>query len=93
MGEVETIEEDQDILETISLTIDTIYDDDNVYPAKDSSKKELIEFIESLSHSHLEKIQEYIQSQPKIKYEITWKCKKCGHNNKIVLEGLQSFFM
>ena len=93
MKEVESIKDDQDLLETIALTIDTIYDDDNVYPAKDSTKKELVEFVESLSHSHLEKIQEYIQNQPKLRYELTWTCTKCGHNNKIVLEGLQSFFM
>ena len=92
LEDVEAAGDSTDIIDTISLTIDTIYDEDEVYPAKDSSKKELKEFVESLSHSHLEKIQEYISSQPKLRHEVSWTSSK-GHPNTLVLEGLQSFFM
>jgi len=91
LEDVEAAGDSTDIIETIALTIDTIYDEDEVYPAKDSSKKELKEFVESLSHSHLEKIQEYIDNQPKLRHEVSWTSLK-GHPNTLVLEGLQSFF-
>lgn len=91
LEDVEAAGDNEDIIETIALTIDTIYDEDEVYPAKDSSKKELKEFVESLSHSHLEKIQEYIDGQPKLRHEVSWTSSK-GHPNTLVLEGLQSFF-
>jgi hypothetical protein len=78
--------------QTLIYSIESIYDADNVYPASESTEKELIEFIDSLSHSHLEKMQEYIQNIPKVQYTVKFKCKECGHENEIVLEGIESFF-
>ena len=78
--------------QTLIYSIESIYDADNVYPASESTEKELIEFIDSLSHSHLQKMQEYIQNVPAIQYVAKFKCKACGHENEIVLEGLESFF-
>lgn len=78
--------------QTLIYSIESIYDADSVYPASESTEKELIEFIDSLSHSHLEKMQEYIQNVPTIRYISKFKCKACGHENEIVLEGIESFF-
>ena len=73
-------------------SIDTIYDSDNVYSASSCSKKELDQFVDSLSHQHLEKIQEFILNQPTLKHTIEYTCEKCGHKNSYELNGLQSFF-
>jgi len=76
----------------IMYSIESIYDADSVYPASESTEKELIEFIDSLSHKHLEKIQAYIENIPKLQYTVKFKCAECGHDNEIVLEGIESFF-
>ena len=73
-------------------SIDSIYDSDNVYSASTCSKKELETFVDSLSHQHLEKIQEFILNQPTLKHTIEYTCEKCGHKNSYELNGLQSFF-
>ena len=78
--------------QTVIYSIESIYDADSVYLASESTDKELIEFVDSLSHSHLEKIQEYIQNIPKLQYIAKFKCEECGHKNEIVLEGIDSFF-
>jgi DNA-directed RNA polymerase subunit M/transcription elongation factor TFIIS len=78
--------------QTIMYSIESIYDSDNVYPASESTEKELIEFIDSLSHKHLEKIQSYIQNVPKLQHECQFKCTQCGHDNVTILEGIESFF-
>lgn len=78
--------------QTLMYSIESIYDADSVYPASESTEKELIAFIDSLSHSHLEKIQEYIQNIPKLTYTAKFTCEACGHENEIVLEGIESFF-
>ena len=80
------------ITEMLIASIDTIYDSDNVYKASDSTKKEMETFVDSLSHKHLEKIQEFIVNQPTLKHTIEYTCKKCGHKNSYELSGLQSFF-
>jgi ribosomal protein L44E len=80
------------ITEMLIASIDTIYDSDNVYKASDSTKKEMETFVDSLSHKHLEKIQEFIVNQPTLKHTIEYTCEKCGHKNSYELSGLQSFF-
>tara|TARA_R110002050_G_scaffold186980_2_gene321322 strand:- start:477 stop:1175 length:699 start_codon:yes stop_codon:yes gene_type:complete len=86
------VDANEDIVKNICTIIDSIYDADNVYPAKDTPEKDLMEFIESLNHHQIEEIQEYLTNQPKLSHTIEYKCAECGHLNTVVLEGLQSFF-
>lgn len=78
----------------IAMAIESIFDDENVYSAKDSSTKELEDFVDSLEHKHLELIQNYITNQPKLVIDIEFKCSNpdCAHVNNIKLEGIQNFF-
>ena len=85
-------DEIETIIEMIVSCIDYIYDEDNVYYAKDSTKEELLEFIDSLSTKDLEKIKQFFGSLPKLKKKVDFKCNKCGYEEEIELEGLQSFF-
>ena len=76
----------------ISSVIESIYDDDNVYPIEEVDDKELGEFIDSLSRSTMSQIETYIANQPKLSHTIEWTCRKCEQHNKYVVEGLASFF-
>jgi len=87
------IKKDEDIfINSIIASIESIYDDNGVYQTDDTSEKDLKEFVESLSHKHLEEIQKYLSAQPKLQLEVKFKCNKCGHDNSIIIEGLESFF-
>ena len=66
------------ILEVIINCIDYIYDKDNLYYAKDSTKEELVEFIEGMQQTDLEKIQKFFDTLPKLKKELDFNCNKCG---------------
>lgn len=81
------------IIEMILDCIDYIYDDENIYYAKDSTREELMEFLDSLQSKDLDKIKQFFESLPKLKKEIDFDCKKCGHHEKIQLEGIQNFFV
>lgn len=83
---------DGDITEAIIASIESIYDEDNVYLSDESSKKELVAFVDSLSHKHLEAIQKYIENQPKLTHTLEYTCIHCGHKNELVLSGLSDFF-
>jgi len=80
------------VIDLIVDCIDYIYDADNVYYAKDSTKEELMDFLDSLQSKDLDKIKEFFETMPKMKKEIDFSCKKCGYHEKIELEGIQSFF-
>ena len=83
----------ENILKLTVSCIDYIYDDDQIYYAKDSTEKELIEFIENMQTKDLEKIKEFFDNMPKLSKNLDFKCGKCGYEETITLEGLQSFFV
>lgn len=94
--DVESVNEENEIEKTIELIancIDYIYDSEQIYYAKDSTKEELVEFIENLQQDDMEKIQRFFLTMPKIKKELNFKCPKCSYEEKINVEGLQNFFV
>lgn len=87
-------ENESDIVLKLTIDcIDYIYDADQIYYAKDTTEEELVEFIETMQSKDLEKIKEFFDSIPKISKDLDFKCKKCGYEEKITLEGIESFFV
>ena len=79
-------------IESIISAIDYIFDKDNVYKKEDSTKEELIEFLEGLSQDQFIKVTKFFETMPKVKNKIAWKCAGCGSEDEVTLEGMQSFF-
>ena len=80
------------VFELIIDCIDYIYDEDNVYYAHETSKDEMMSFLESLTKDQFDKIEQFIENLPKLKRDIEITCSKCGFKHKITIEGLESFF-
>ena len=72
--------------------IDHIYEGDKTYPAKDSTKQELKDFIESLSQETFKKIKKFFDTMPQLRYEIDVENPKTKVTSKITFKGLQDFF-
>jgi DNA-directed RNA polymerase subunit M/transcription elongation factor TFIIS len=85
--------ENETLMELLTICVDNIFDQDNIYYTKDVTKEELEEFIDNLQQKDLEKIQEFFETAPKIKKDISFNCRKCGYKESIVVEGLQNFFI
>ena len=51
-----------------------------------------IAVIEAMNTHQLKKVVSYFEGLPKLRYEKTIKCPKCGHEQKLVLEGATNFF-
>ena len=83
----------ESVIEIAIKCIDYIYDKDQIYYAKDSTKEELLEFVENLQTKDLEKIKMFFDTMPKMKRSLDFRCRKCGHEEKIHMEGIQSFFV
>mgnify|MGYP000423775387 CR=1 FL=1 len=81
-----------DFTKIIALSIDSIFDSENVYKSTDVSEKELIEFVESLSRSQVSKIEYFLENQPYLSKQVDFVCKSCGTKNTITLKGLDAFF-
>lgn len=76
----------------IVSSIDYIYDGQQFYYAKESTKEELMAFIESLSTEQFERIEEFFNNLPTMRQKITSVCSKCGTSHVIEVEGLENFF-
>jgi hypothetical protein len=90
---IEEVSEVEKIIKIISNCIDYIYDENNIYYRKDISEEELIDFIDSLTREQFQKIQNFFDTIPKIKKQLSFKCNKCGYNENMVIEGVQNFFV
>jgi hypothetical protein len=79
-------------IDALTCCIDTIYDKDNIYPAADSSKKDLEEFVESLSTKQFQEVAAVFDEMPAVSMNIDFMCMKCKAANNIELTGLTNFF-
>ena len=59
---------------------------------REASNAEVKEFINSMTSKQFEKIGDYLQTAPKMRKTVEFKCSECGHDNNVTLEGLQDFF-
>jgi len=80
------------IINMVAHSIDTIYSGDEIYSAKDASKKELQTFVESLSSDQFTEIVNTLGKAPYLSYDIHFDCKECKKENVIELKGLTDFF-
>jgi|LWDU01.1.fsa_nt_gi hypothetical protein len=78
--------------ETLIGCIESIYDESAVYPAEDSTRDELMEFVDGLSSKQFERMSEFIQGMPKIGLFVEFVCSKCGEKNNETITGLKNFF-
>jgi hypothetical protein len=80
------------INDVVIASIESIFDAEKVYPVENSSKPELITFINSLNRAQMQKIEAFITAAPALKQTVQFKCKNCGHDNTLELAGTQAFF-
>ena len=84
----------ENMIEVISSCVLQIYEDngDKVFHAKDQTKKELAEFIESMNTSQFRKMQSFFDTMPKLKHTIKVKNPKTKKTSDVTLTGLNDFF-
>ena len=72
--------------------IESVYDDNGVYPAEEQTKADITQFVESLNQEQFKKIQSFIEAMPKLEHNIEFDCAHCKEKNSLLLKGIQSFF-
>lgn len=72
--------------------IDYIFDDKQIFAAKDQNIDELKTFIENLTTVQFKNIQKFFETMPRIKKEVEYQCPRCEKHHQYTLEGLSNFF-
>jgi len=81
-----------DIFKIITECVEYIWEGDEIFKARDATKQELNDFIESLNSEQFTKVREFFEDMPKLSKEVIWKCPKCEASTPVLLEGIDSFF-
>ena len=78
--------------EMIATSIDMVYNDKDMFAASECTKKELKEWVESLTSAQFQKIEKFFETMPKLSHKIKVTNPKTKVESEVVLEGLASFF-
>lgn len=79
---------DDDIIKSC---IDYIFDDSGMYYPKDEPKEMLDDWIENLDSKSLVKIQEFFNTMPRLRHQVTLKLDE-NRTETLTFEGMESFF-
>ena len=84
----------ENMLDVIVSCIGQIYDKkgEEVYDSKDSTKKELVDFIEQMNTKQFADVQKFYDTMPSLKHTITVKNPKTKKESSMTLTGLNDFF-
>lgn len=83
---------DFDVIDVIASSIDQIFQEEEVYDESTTTKKEFVQFVESLTNSQLEKIQAFFETSPRLEHTFKVTNPNTGVESEYTLRGLQSFF-
>ena len=88
--------EDTDTVEQsfsiISSCIDMVYNDEEMFTAAECTKKELKEWVESLTSAQFAKIEKFFETMPKLQHTLKVVNPNTKKENTVILEGLTDFF-
>ena len=78
--------------EIIASCIDSVYNEEEMWAAADCTKKELKDWVESLTSAQFQQIEQFFDTMPKLTYTLEVVNPNTKKKNTIVLEGLTDFF-
>ena len=81
-----------DVFELVAKCVDQVFQGEEVWEASEMKLSEVVEFLEGMTQAQFEKIQNFFETMPLLKHEITVKNPNTGIESTYTLEGLQSFF-
>ena len=81
-----------EIFKLINESIEYIWEGEEIYKSKDTTKTELNEFIESLNSEQFGRVRSFFEDMPRLSKEVTWTCPKCEKSTPLMLQGIDAFF-
>jgi len=82
----------EEVFDEIINCVEQIYDGDEVWEAKTTSKKDIQEYLEGLTSKQFEAIQQFFATMPKVSHTFTIKNPNTEVESEYTIEGLTNFF-
>lgn len=81
-----------EVFSLVADCIEQIFDEEDVYDSSTTTKKEFVQFVESLTQKQFESVQNFFATMPVLRHKFSLTNPNTGVESEYVLEGLQSFF-
>lgn len=78
--------------EVVASCIDTVYTEDESWSSSDVSKKEIIEWLQTMDSNQFQGIENFFETMPKLSHTLIVKNPNTEVESEVILEGLSSFF-
>lgn len=82
----------EDVFEIACSCIEQVVEDEEVYEFKSFTKKEQMDFIESLDTAQFIKVQKFFETMPKLSHTVKVTNPETQVESDVVIEGLANFF-
>ncbi len=95
MKHLDVTKEDQsaeDMFKLMAECIISIKDGDEIHNQDDFNKKELMTFLDSMSITMFQEVQDYFSTAPTIELNVNYKCISCANEQKENVVGIANFF-
>ena len=76
----------------IASCIDQVYNEEESWSSDECTKKELNDFVEQLNSAQFKKVEKFFETMPKLSHTVKVINPNTKVENKVKIEGLQSFF-
>jgi hypothetical protein len=87
------VSEADHILNVLADSIESVWTDDEVFPATSETVEELQNFIGEMDAHQFGLLKDYFASLPEIKIEHDFECPKCNHKEVVSIRDLNDFFV
>lgn len=81
------------VIEMLCTCITGVHQDNEFHDARESTKEELVEFVEQLNTKQLEKLMSFFSTMPRVTLDVVTDCPSCKKHHELKLEGLDNFFV
>jgi hypothetical protein len=82
----------EEVFDEIINCVEQIFDGDEVWEAKTTTKKDIKEYLEGLTSKQFEAIQKFFSTMPKVSHTFTLTNPNTGVDSEYTIEGLTNFF-
>ena len=80
------------VLMLIVECVEKVYTGEDVIEVTEAEKEDLLEIVENLTSNQYQGLSNFLETMPKLKEETSFVCESCEKENKVVMEGMRSFF-
>ena len=91
-SDLKEADEIENVFEIVADSIDYIFQGENIYYAKETSREEMMQFLNNLTTEQFLKVQKFFDTMPKLSYKVEYTCPVCNKHHRKLLEGLANFF-